>query len=112
MNRPKEAHELGDAVVRMMRALVVRAGEGDTIAVEQLQRVATLAPAGLQLGVEQAHSFGYSWATLGDALGSSRQNAQQLAEKAGRHHAGAAHVLRPGHRMRDCTTCQLTKAPA
>jgi hypothetical protein len=107
--RRHESPDLGDAIVRMMRGLVFRAAEGDQEAVEQLQRIAGLAPAALQLGVEDAHDAGYSWTQLGDVLGTSRQNAQQLAERAAGVRLGAGHVLVPGHNRRTCTSCNTPK---
>lgn len=106
--RSKEAAELGDAIVRMTRSLITRAGEGETDALEQLQRVAQLAPIGLRLGVKAAHDgpAEYSWATLGEVLGTSRQNAQQLAGSL-QPTLGAGHVLQPGHSKRSCATCQI-----
>lgn len=105
--RSKEAAELGDAIVRMTRSLITRAGEGETDALEQLQRVAQLAPVALRLGVRSAHDgpAAYSWATLGEVLGSSRQNAQQLAGSVPAQ-LGAGHVLVPGHDKRTCGTCR------
>lgn len=107
MNRTKEASEVGDAIVRMTRSLIVRAGEGETDALEQLQRIAQLAPIALRLGVKEAHAgpAEYSWATLGEVLGTSRQNAQQLAGSL-QPRLGAGHVLLPGHDKRTCSTCQ------
>lgn len=109
--RRHESPELGDAIARMMRGLVTRAAEGDTEAVEQLQRISQLAPIGLRLGVQQAHEFGYSWAELGAVLNSTRQNAQQLGNSlnpegmAGRQRLGIGHVLVPGHDKRTCPDC-------
>ena len=100
--RSKEADELGDAVVRMMRALVARAGEGDTIAIEQLQRIDQLSTEGLRLGLRAGHAYGYSWGTLGAELRISRQAAQQLAGRA----IGIGHVLVPGHNKRTCEACK------
>lgn len=107
--RRHEAPDLGDAIVRMLRGLLVRAAEGDTEAVEQLQRIAGLAPAALQLGVEDAHAGGYSWTELGGVLGTSRQAAQQLAAGAERSRLGAGHVLVAGHNRRTCTSCNTPK---
>jgi hypothetical protein len=101
-----EAPAVGDAVVRMMRALVRRAGEGDWEAIEQLQRIAGMAPYGLRMGVRLAHDdAGYSWAQLGAVLNTSRQNAQQLGAPAIEATPGAGHVLVPGHHKRTCPIC-------
>lgn len=102
--RSKEADELGDAIVRMLRALVTRAGEGDTIAIEQLQRIDSLGSEAFRLGVKAGHAAGYSWAAIGGELGMTRQAAQQLAGRAG--DLGAGHVLVPGHSKRGCEACK------
>lgn len=39
MQKRHESPELGDTIVRMMRALVTRAAEGDTEAIEQLSLI-------------------------------------------------------------------------
>lgn len=105
--RRHESPEVGDAIVRMMRGLVARAGEGDTEALEQLARIEDLAPIATGLGVRFGHSFGHSFTELGDALGVSRQAARM------RVHSGApadylddeAHQLIPGHSKRECEVC-------
>lgn len=69
-----ESPELGDAIVRMLRALVTRAGEGDTEAVEQLRRIEQLAPSATSLGYGHAHrDAGYSFGELAAVTGTSRQ---------------------------------------
>lgn len=70
--RRHESPALGDAVLRMMRALQRRAGEGDTEALEQLQAIDRLASPMLSRGVYLAHrDAGYSLRQIGDALGVS-----------------------------------------
>lgn len=100
--RRHEAPELGDAIVRMMRALVTRAAEGDTEAVEQLRRVEQLAPSATAMGYWHAHEAGYSWGELAQVTGTSRQ---AILKRAVPVDPGEAHQLRPGHRRRGCTTC-------
>lgn len=108
--RRHEAPEVGDAIVRMMRGLVTRAGEGDTEAVEQLDRVAQLAPLALTYGMREAHARGYSHTELGRVLGITRQAARQRVE---RPHPGvtsarwwpSVHQLEPGHDRRTCVEC-------
>lgn len=103
--RRHEAPDLGDAIVRMMRGLVARAGEGDTEAVEQLARVERLAPVATSMGGRLAHAqAGYSYTDLGRVLGVTRQAARQRAmlEVGGLE----AHQLVPGHDRRACAVCQ------
>lgn len=115
--RRHEAPDLGDAIVRMMRALVARAAEGDTEAVEQLARVEQLAGTAMSLGGRLAHDeAGYSYTQLGDVLGVSRQAARQRATlvPVGALRAGLsgelvhpdAHQLVPGHHRASCSSCQ------
>lgn len=67
-------------VTRMLRALVRRAGEGDTEALEQLAALETLASRAVPYAAQLAHDqAGYSWGQLGDVLGLSRQSVQERA---------------------------------
>lgn len=103
-----EAPELGDAIVRMLRALVTRAGDGDTEAIEQLQRVEQLAPAALTYGLREASGFGYSFTELAQPLGVSRQAARQRTQQpptAAARWYGDVHQLEPGHHKGTCTVC-------
>lgn len=105
-----ESPELGDAIVRMMRALVTRAGEGDTEAVEQLRRIEQLAPSATSLGYGWAHrDAGYSWGELAQVTGTSRQAVLKRAVTA---EPGPAHQLVPGHRKRGCAACAYDAAAA
>lgn len=72
---PVESPELGDAIVRMLRALVRRAGDGDTEALEQLARVDVLGSTLLTEGARAAYEKGYSWGDIGRLLGTTRQSA-------------------------------------
>lgn len=68
---------------RMLNALVRRASEGDTEALEQLQAIERQAVAAMTAGVTLAHSeFGYSWGELSKVTGTSRQNLSQRAARA------------------------------
>lgn len=105
----KEAPEVGAAIVRMMRALVARAAEGDWEAIEQLAMIEQLAPTATSLGLQLAHDSGpgYSFTELAAVLGSTRQAARQRVQRvrlAGVLH-GAGHVLMPGHSKRTCPQC-------
>jgi len=70
-----EAPELGAAAARMIRALVVRAAEGDTEALEQLAALELLLPQATALAGHHAHAWGYSFSELAAVLGISRQAA-------------------------------------
>lgn len=107
-----EAPELGDAVLRMLRALVARAADGDTEALEQLARVEQVAPSATTLALKLAHKQQpYSFTLLASVLGVTRQAARQRVERV--HGFPAArfldwHRLHPGkHNRRDCDTCRL-----
>lgn len=101
--------------MRMMRALVKRAGEGDLEAVEQLQRIEQLAPLATGLGIKRAHdSFDYSYTTIAEFVGLSRQNVRQRAERVvvGAWFDRDAHQLVPGHTKRGCSACHAAGAVA
>lgn len=76
--RRHESPELGAAARRFLRALAVRATEGDTEAIEQLAQLSRdidLVLGQAVAGARQAVS--YSWADIAELVGTSRQNAQQ-----------------------------------
>lgn len=81
--RRHEAPDLGAAVFRMVRALVRRAAEGDTEALEQLAACERLTNAAVTVAMEHAHDGGeaspglYSWTELGEVMGTTRQAARQ-----------------------------------
>lgn len=76
--RRHESPDLGGAALRMMRALVRRAAEGDTEALEQLQRLEEAASVQLGVAALRAHrEAGYSWTEIARVLGISRQAARQ-----------------------------------
>lgn len=73
-----EAPEIGAMAGRMLNALVRRAAEGDTEAIEQLQQLEQLAAAAYSAGLAAAkHEGGYSLGELAAVTGSSRQNVRQ-----------------------------------
>lgn len=79
----REAPELGAACVRMFRALARRAGDGELEALEQLAFLQDSLQ--LQLGAAVAgyrDGHGFSWAAVGEALGTTRQAAQQRFQHA------------------------------
>lgn len=73
--RRHESPDLGGAAARMMRALVVRAGEGDTEALEQLEALEALAGHAVQLAGSELYTWGYSYGELAAVVGTSRQAA-------------------------------------
>lgn len=62
---------------RVVRALVRRAGDGDTEALEQLIMLDDLLPAAIRDAGAALHRFGYSYTELGDVAGISRQAARE-----------------------------------
>ena len=74
--RRHESPDVGAAAARMIRALVVRASDGDTEALEQLAALEQLIPVAVQLAGHEAHKWGYSFTALGNLLGISRQAAR------------------------------------
>lgn len=99
-------------MVRMLRALVTRAAEGDTIALEQLARVEAMAGHATGLGLQLAHDrAGYSWGELGQHTQQTRQGVQQRVGRLQSHAAAGTvrhpgHVLVPGHTVRSCAACK------
>lgn len=83
----REAPEIGAMVRRMIRALVRRAAEGDTEALEQLANIERELPqavtvAGWLMATgERMPGDGYSFTELGDVLDISRQAARQRFSK-------------------------------
>lgn len=82
--REVEASELAGAVQRFLRALVRRAGEGDSEAVEALNAVHQATGQALTDGVRAWRAFqpahnapAYSWTDVASLLGITRQAAQQ-----------------------------------
>lgn len=76
--KEREAPELGAASVRMAKALVRRAGNGELEALEELNRLQAVLDELLHQGVT-AYRQGpaeASWADVGRILGTTRQSAQ------------------------------------
>lgn len=93
-----EAPEVGAMVGRMLNALIRRAAEGDTEAVEQLQAVEQLAAHAYSAGLAVAHDAGgYSWGELSAVTGNSRQNLSQRVARL--QPAACAGVDVDGHPM-------------
>lgn len=100
--RRHESPELGGAARRMMRALVRRAAEGDTEALEQLASLQLELQAAIQAAGKLMHSGermadgkGYSFTELADVLGISRQAARQRFQWSLSGPATAYYMQRP-----------------
>jgi len=72
-----ESPELGAMVGRMLNALIRRAAEGDTEAVEQLARLEPLARQAHTSALAESRRFGYSLAELARVTGTTRQAVSQ-----------------------------------
>ena len=72
-----EAPDVGSAALRMMRALVRRAGEGDTEALEWLARLQRELSGLINEAGSAAHTFGYTYGELASCLDVTRQAARQ-----------------------------------
>ena len=74
MSKPyRESAELAGAVRRMVRALVRRASEGDTMALEELFTLERETGESTNEAIRGLHSFGYSYGELAGELGVTRQ---------------------------------------
>lgn len=97
-----EAPEIGAMAGRMLNALIRRAAEGDTEALEELVKLQTLASAALTAAGAAAHDErGYSWAMLAAATGTTRSAASQRFGATSRYRA-AALALAPCGTHLDC----------
>jgi hypothetical protein len=81
-SKPKKAREASDIwamVNRMFRSLAKRAADGDMDALGALTACETAANGWAKAAVAnlRAEPWNYSWSDIGDALGVSRQAAQQ-----------------------------------
>lgn len=98
--RRHESPELGAMVGRMLNALIRRAAEGDTEAVEQLGQLEALARQAHTSGQAEARRFGYSLAELAAVTGTTRQAVSQRTaapvalSTAGCEHHGCVGVKR------------------
>ena len=88
-----ESPELGAMVGRMLNALVRRAAEGDTEAVEALARLEVLARQAHTSALSESRRFGYSLAELARVTGTTRQavSMRTQSDPAEGTHPGCAH---------------------
>lgn len=76
--RRHEANDIAEGVFRQLRALAVRASEGDTEALRVLSEINDRADLWLGKAAAGAREHaGYSWAQIGDTLNITRQGAQK-----------------------------------
>jgi hypothetical protein len=75
--REREAPEVGAMAARVLRALVRRAGTGDTEALEQLLGLELELAEAIRDAGRELHAFGYSFTELGRVAGVSRQAARE-----------------------------------
>lgn len=76
----RESPEVGAMVRRMVRALVRRAAEGDTLALEELATLEDLVPVAVTVAGHRMHTSAggyYSWSEVAAATGVTRQAAHQ-----------------------------------
>lgn len=75
--RHRESSEIGAMAQRVMRALVRRAAEGDTEALEVLVTIQAEASDHIASAGQELVTFGYSYGELASVLGVTRQAARQ-----------------------------------
>lgn len=75
--RYRESSEIGSMAMRVMRALVRRAAEGDTEALEVLVAIRQESAGQVRDAAQELIAFGYTYAELAQVLGISRQAAQK-----------------------------------
>lgn len=74
--RERECHELGSAVIRLLRALSKRAEAGDLQALNELRKIdSAVALEMLRAALALNREAGYSWTEVGLAAGLSKQAA-------------------------------------
>ena len=75
--RKHESPDLGAAAASMMRALVRRAAEGDTEALEELLELEAVVARSTVEASRVLHAAGYSWTDIAAVTGTTRQAARQ-----------------------------------
>lgn len=73
----RESSELQAFLLRMLRALVRRATDGDMDAVVALVAVEKAAKAALAEGVRGLRAKDYTWQSIAEELGMTKQNAEK-----------------------------------
>jgi hypothetical protein len=79
----RETPEVAKAVGRMVRAVGRRIGREDPVDLVELRRLREALDEAERLAVEGLRERGFSWAEIGDGLGTTRQNAQQRFTRKG-----------------------------
>jgi hypothetical protein len=77
IKREREAPEIGAMASRVLRALVRRATDGDSEALEQLLELEKQLPNAIKDAGRGMHAFGYSFTEIADVAGISRQAARE-----------------------------------
>lgn len=90
-----EAPALGAAVQRMLKALVRRADEGDTEALEQLMQATQTAERGVADALHGMRERGYSLAELSRVTGTSRPAVLKRSRRADAYYDRHAHYEVP-----------------
>lgn len=75
IRRRYESPAIGEAIVRQVASLVARCAEGDTEALEQLGILHAAIERAQFDGARAMYRRGYTWKSIGDALGVTRQAA-------------------------------------
>jgi hypothetical protein len=75
--RHRDSSEIGAMASRVMRALVRRAADGDTEALEVLAGIHRQSAEAVRDAGHELVTFGYTYAELAQVLGTSRQAAQK-----------------------------------
>jgi hypothetical protein len=79
----RETPDVAKAVARMVRAVGRRIGAEDPVDLVELRRLREALDEAERLAVEGLRERGFSWAEIGDGLGTTRQNAQQRFTRKG-----------------------------
>lgn len=79
--REYEAPDVGAMVSRMLRALVRRAADGDTEALEELVRLEAESAVRVKEAGRALHTWGYSYTELAPWMGSTRQAVRQRLQR-------------------------------
>jgi hypothetical protein len=75
--RPTSDDEFLRVIKRMVRSAGRRVGRGDPEELTELAEIRDLVDAQIHLSAEGLRDEGFTWASIGDALGITRQAAEQ-----------------------------------